>query len=506
MTSDLRRYEILAPLGRGGFGTVYRARVIGAQGFSKLVAIKVLNPEMADTEEVAVRLRDEARMLGLLRHRALVHSDGLVRLAGRWSVVMEYVEGVNLKRMCEATRVPIGVALEIVGEVAGALHVAYTSPGPDGRPLHVLHRDIKLANIQVTPVGEVKVLDFGIARAEFDSRESETREVHFGSELYMSPERHDLVYTAAGDVYALGIVLYHLLAGCHFGRTSANPASHEARLDAGLRTLRDKLPTGEGNVDGVLDLVEEMLAFDASRRPTARDAERRCLELRRQLGGPSLRDWAESAIPPIAGEALPDGEDGLVGRVLAEGSETVTRTPPDVTLATRVPTRSRWIGIVVGAGVVLAGAAAVVAVVASPEEPDPALPEAPAPVVVASPPLSPPAPTQAEVAVATVPPAAAPAEAPAKPAPKEARAPSKRAAAAPPAGTGRVRVVGDDVPVWLSGDGGRHVASAPVPAGTFRVEAEFEEGQRVESGKVTVVAGGTVTLRCNRAFRRCQPE
>lgn len=113
-----RQYKVLGAVGRGGFGTVYRAELSGEGGFSKVVALKVLNPDMEEVGEMAVRLRDEARVLGLLQHRAIVQVDGLVRLSGRWTVVMEYVEGADLKQViASAGKIPPTVALTILEDV-----------------------------------------------------------------------------------------------------------------------------------------------------------------------------------------------------------------------------------------------------------------------------------------------------------------------------------------------------------------------------------------------------
>ena len=212
MSSSDRRYRFGALLGEGGFGVVYRAEMLGADGFEKPVAIKLLRLAGSDgrlAEEAQQRFRDEARLLGLLRHRAIVQVDGLVRLAGHQAVVMEYLEGVSLRALVKRGPVPLGPALEIVAEVAAALEAAWQRPGPAGRPLNVCHRDLKPANLQLSADGEVKVLDFGIARADFQAREALTGSLAMGSVEYMSPVRLDFEDDgAAGDIYSLGCVLY----------------------------------------------------------------------------------------------------------------------------------------------------------------------------------------------------------------------------------------------------------------------------------------------------------
>ena len=129
-------------LGEGGCGRVYRAEMEGAGGFTKVVALKLLteSPE-ADPEGLLKRLRDEARILGLLRHRAVVHADSLVLTNAGWCTVMEYVEGVDLTTI-EKSRIPIRPVLEIVEEIASALDAAWNQPKPDGSPLNLVHRDI----------------------------------------------------------------------------------------------------------------------------------------------------------------------------------------------------------------------------------------------------------------------------------------------------------------------------------------------------------------------------
>ncbi|NCG21399.1 MAG: protein kinase, partial [Rhodobacterales bacterium] len=138
---------------------------------------------------MALRFRDEARILGLIRHRAVVGVDSLAELESGWAVVMEYVDGVDITSVVRYGLPPARVVVSIIEEVASALHAAWTTVSDvTGKPLRLVHRDIKPANVRLTAQGEVKVLDFGVARAEFESREANTQAMRFGSLRYMAPE------------------------------------------------------------------------------------------------------------------------------------------------------------------------------------------------------------------------------------------------------------------------------------------------------------------------------
>lgn len=246
------------------------------------------------------RFRDEARILGLIRDRAIVGVQPPTRLGGRWAVVMEFVEGVSARALLSRTLFPPMVALELVQEVCRALHTVWLQEGPDGTPLKLIHRDLKPGNLQVTPTGEVKILDFGIARAEFESREATTTQ-HIGGTLgYIAPERLQGEEIAAGDVYSMGVVLHQLITG-----------ELPKRATKGLI-----VPEGLGiGATEALELSLAMRQPGPEDRPTARDVERRCREIRaRFTDAPYLRDWAEEWVPKL--ESLPSDE--VVGQLLTE--------------------------------------------------------------------------------------------------------------------------------------------------------------------------------------------
>jgi len=297
---ETRSYRILGVLGKGGFGKVYRARMEGTAGFSKDVAIKLLSDDDPG-DDVLQRFRDESRILGLIRDRAIVSVDPPTRLNGRWAVIMECVDGASARALLRAHGpMPVSITLEIVQEVARALHHVYHQPGPSGDPLELVHRDLKPANLQLTDDGQVKILDFGTARARFEAREAETTRSIAGTYGYIAPERLQGVDTSAGDVYSLGMVLYRLLTA-----RKADPKKLIASRDAAENTFPE--------AHRALVLASEMCSEEPDDRPTAREVEDRCRELRREVEGPELRMWAREAVPPV----MAMDQDALVGKTLS---------------------------------------------------------------------------------------------------------------------------------------------------------------------------------------------
>ncbi|MEN0065833.1 MAG: serine/threonine-protein kinase, partial [Myxococcota bacterium] len=301
-SASYRQYRILDVVGRGGFGTVYRAELTASGGFSRQVAIKVLNRDTQDNQDLAKRLRDEARMLGLVRHRAIVQVDGLVMLDNRWAVVMEYVQGSDLFWLMDEA-VPVGPALEVVAEVASALHVAWTAATPEGEPLKILHRDLKPSNILVTPHGEVKIVDFGGARGNFQQREAQTIDVAYGSPGYVAPERLEAIESPAGDIFSLGCVFLELLAAHHVDAGELRRKQHDRRIAKLEERASERAPAA------AIELAKAMVAWEPDQRPTAREVEREARNIRSQVQDPWLSEWAEGAISRIPERDVEEDHD-----------------------------------------------------------------------------------------------------------------------------------------------------------------------------------------------------
>ena len=308
---------------------MYLAKVIHGDGFSRLAAIKLLHPKWSENEEIASRMRDEARLLGWLRHKNIVDVMDLTMIDGRCAVIMEYLEAVDGKvviNWCveEGQRIPLRVCLDICASVASALDAAYNRPPYAGeKPLRVIHRDIKPSNLMVDESGLVKVLDFGVARAEFDTREAKTQELSFGSLEYMPPER--LFFepdSAASDVYSLGATLFEMVALQKFGKAKLRGPDQEKFFEDRFEDLLERHPLPSEEIEDIFhDLLYDMLSFDEADRPTAADCVGRMRSFARRLTSmQGIEEWSERVIPTLVQrgqEVNPEGNP-LVDRVLTE--------------------------------------------------------------------------------------------------------------------------------------------------------------------------------------------
>ena len=207
LVADVRvlggRYRLIEPLGSGGMSVVWRGY---DEVLNRAVAVKVLHPGDAVDEDARERIRVEAQRAAKLAHPYItaVHDYG-VSGGGVPYVVMELVDGPTLADLIDAGPVPVADTLRICAQVAAALTAAHARA--------VVHRDIKPANI-LLPRGGVKVLDFGISALSGEPEPAPDGRSVWGTPAYLAPERIDGgAVTPASDVYALGLLLYRLLAG-----------------------------------------------------------------------------------------------------------------------------------------------------------------------------------------------------------------------------------------------------------------------------------------------------
>ena len=283
-------------IGQGGFGTVYLAEVQDDQGFRKQIAIKQLNPHLATSQVVLARQLAEARLLGLLNHEHIVRVYDLGFLDGKLSVCLEYIEGVSLSQLLQTCSIPLKAILEIIGSCADALDVAYNTQHLNSRErLEVIHRDIKPANILVSKTGITKLLDFGIAKGNFD-RGMIISNQQIGTKRYMAPEQwlHNQVSPKV-DIYALGFTFLELL----HQRLLPRLALDEERFQEERRRLIDDLSFPSIIQDDLKALLHHMLSFSPETRPSALVVRRLCFQLVESLSGQTLRLFAQETIPPL---------------------------------------------------------------------------------------------------------------------------------------------------------------------------------------------------------------
>lgn len=432
-----RRFSVRGLLGQGGFGRVYLAELESAGGFRKQVAIKVLDDQSPGAEDAARRLRDEARLLGLLRHQNIVAVDDLIRFDEGWGVVMEVVPGVDLgvlvTHLVHRGGLPARATAQLGLAVARALDAAW-SHAPEGTPLQVIHRDIKPPNIRITPSGDVKVLDFGIARADFDAREATTTDQRYGSLAYMSPERViGDPGTSAGDAYALGVVLWEARVARVRGRAKLRPEDHAEQVAEMVAAVPEP---------ALGQLIARLCAYEPEARPTVGDTALQLRQLAATLPGDELETVAQRYVPQLMVAPSPTQVTALVpsGSSTTVDLATLAQDAPPLAPATPAPPRAPWVlaGAVVAGLLTVVGAGAGVWMTKSSPSPAPAADNAPAVVVSELPAPAPePSPTAAPEPTAAPDPApeAEPAP-PAKPAPQAKAAttakPAKTPAATPP--------------------------------------------------------------------------
>lgn len=425
------RYRLIERIGAGGMAEVFAARGEGAEGFSRLVAIKVVHADV-DDEEHLLSLIDEARVASWLRHPGIVRVHELDRHGDGLYMVMELLDGWSLDQLLRraasrGVRADRDAVADLAEQVLDALVYAHGARTEDGRPLELVHRDIKPANLMVDPQGHVDLVDFGIARVSNIERRTATG-VGKGTPAYMSPEQlHGRPVDARSDLFALGCVLFELgtgqrlfqadsFAGLILRRQQGFGPDDLRRLEEAAPLLAplvaravaqdpdDRWPDASAMRDGLHAVVPR------PRRGALRDWVAEALggdpdALRRRVGGehPTVAPELAPTVAPTAAVPATRTQVSPTG----SGTEAIDATrlvPPTVG-----PKRGRWAALLLGAAALGGGlwfasrppdapqsVEPVVqiepdtpeepAVASGIEEPEPAGPPEPTPVPVVDPP------------------------------------------------------------------------------------------------------------------------
>src|SRR5688500_16747348 len=211
-------YEILRKLSEGGMGIVYEAEQQGARGFAKLVAIKVIRQNFANQQVFIDNFIGEAKLVADLIHTNIVQTYHLGEARGIYFIAMELIRGVNLEQFAQKLvdkkhPLPIELGVFITSRIARGLAYAHSKTDKDGKHLGIVHRDVSFKNVMIAFEGDVKLTDFGIAKAKGFLIDNEG-EVVAGKADFMSPEQANFEITdKRSDIFSAGVVLSALLLG-----------------------------------------------------------------------------------------------------------------------------------------------------------------------------------------------------------------------------------------------------------------------------------------------------
>jgi serine/threonine-protein kinase len=317
----LGRYEMMSRLAVGGMAEIFLAREVGPAGLERPVVIKRILPHLAADSEFTNLFLQEARLVARLVHPNIVQIHELGEADGTWYIAMEYVSGVTVSQLLRAARhckelPPVEVALAIVLQACEGAHAAHELADPEGRSLELVHRDITPQNLMVTDDGHVKLLDFGIAKSTAQSEATRTGGVK-GKTAYLSPEQsRQEPLDRRSDVFALGIVLWELLAVRQLFRRANDLDTLNAIAQAEVPDLRESRPEVPGPL--VEALVIALARDREARYPTA-DAMRRSLEaVAREHGLFASHDTVATFVVKVLGSRRRE-DRAAVERVLRGG-------------------------------------------------------------------------------------------------------------------------------------------------------------------------------------------
>jgi serine/threonine-protein kinase len=266
-------YEIIRKLHEGGMGVVYEAEQHGARGFVKRLAIKVLRQSFTEQQQFIDNFIGEAKLVADLIHSNIVQTYHLGETRGICFIAMELIRGVNLEELQQKVRdisqaLPLELAVFITSRVARSLAYAHAKTDKDGVPLGIVHRDVSFKNILIAFEGDVKLSDFGIAKARGFLQDQEG-EVVAGKADFMSPEQADFQITdKRSDLFSTGIVLASLLLGHNPFKGQSPEASRQNILRMPIPDFARQDPRINAHLDQIL---QRALARDPNQRYASAD-------------------------------------------------------------------------------------------------------------------------------------------------------------------------------------------------------------------------------------------
>jgi eukaryotic-like serine/threonine-protein kinase len=265
---EAQRYQVVERIAAGGMAEVYRGESAGIEGFRKKVAIKRVLPKLSANREFINMFLDEARLCAYLSHSRCVQVFDIGQAAGSHFIVMEYVDGADLQGVLEylterGQRMPVEAACLITQNVCEGLAYAHEAADHTGAPLNIVHRDISPHNVLMTRYGEVKLVDFGLAKAS-SHLTAEDEDIVKGKFGYLAPE----VTMGKGsdrrvDIFAAGILLWEMLAGRRLFKGESDLETFKLVQAAHIPDIRELRPEVSAELTAVLN---KALARDPEQR------------------------------------------------------------------------------------------------------------------------------------------------------------------------------------------------------------------------------------------------
>ncbi|MBA3464133.1 MAG: protein kinase [Deltaproteobacteria bacterium] len=282
--STANNYQIIAKLAMGGMAEIFLARGASAAGVERYVVLKRIIRDRANDTHFVQMFLEEARLAAQLQHANIAQVYDIGKLGDSYFFTMEYVHGETVRGLIQRARslrreLPLHVILTVIAGAAAGLHHAHERIGIDGRPLGIVHRDVSPSNLMISYDGSVKVVDFGVAKAENRAQETRSGAVK-GKISYLSPEQcRGTQVDRRSDLFSLGIVLWEMLTTERLYRRASDfenmaaivneppapPSRHRAGLPLDLEQLSLRLlaKTGEERFATADELVETIEAIAA---------------------------------------------------------------------------------------------------------------------------------------------------------------------------------------------------------------------------------------------------